>query len=105
MSGAGFVLGPPTEFTSDFDFASCRASVLRNGKIECEGIGSECLGSPVNSLGWLVDELDRRGRRLRSGEIVLSGSLNVPLSVVPDDEIEVTLDSLGSVSVSFAGDS
>jgi len=104
VSGAGYVLGPATTFTRDFDLASCRASVFRNGTLECAGSGSECLGSPLNALAWLAGELDRRNRRLREGEIVLSGSLIQPLLVSPGDELEVALDDLGSVQISFSGD-
>lgn len=103
VSGAGFVLGRPTVLGADFDLASCRATVHRNGAFECTGSGAECLGSPLNSLDWLVGELDRRGRRLRAGEIVLSGSLIVPFAAFPGDAIEIILESVGSVSISFSG--
>ena len=104
VSGAGFVLGRPTPFTTDFDLAACRASVFRNGEIECEGIGSQSLGDPLHALAWLVGELGRRQRTLKGGEVVLSGSLNTPFAALPGDEVAVTLESLGSVSISFSGD-
>lgn len=103
VSAAGYVLGPSTEFDADLDLARCSANILRNGAFECAGSGAECLGSPLHALDWLVRELDLRGRRLRAGEIVLSGSLIVPFSVLPGDTVEVVLESIGTVAISFSG--
>ena len=101
VSGAGFVLGHPEPFTSSFDFTGCYAEVERNGKPEAKGFGSACLGSPLLSLEWLADELSRRGRSLRAGDLVLAGSLTIPLAARPGDEIRVEFKGLGSVAVSF----
>ena len=100
-SGAGFVLGRPEPFTSSFDFVGCYAEVERNGKREGKGFGSACLGSPLLSLEWLAEELSRRGRSLRAGDLVLTGSLTVPLAARPGDEIRVEVKGLGTVAVSF----
>jgi 2-keto-4-pentenoate hydratase len=104
VSAAGYVLGPATEFDADLDLARCSANILRNGAFECAGSGAECLGSPLRALDWLARELDRRGRRLRAGEIVLSGSLIVPFAAFPGDTVEVGLESIGTVSISFSGE-
>jgi len=102
VSGAGFVLGHPEPFTPTFDFAGCYAEVERNGKPEGKGFGSDCLGSPLLSLEWLAAELSRRGRSLRAGDLVLAGSLIVPLAARPGDEIRIEFEGLGFVAVSFA---
>lgn len=103
VSGAGFVLGDPTPFMSSFDFEGCRAEVARNGMPEKSGRGSDCLGSPLLSLEWLAEELNHRGRSLRSGDVILSGSLIAPLAVRPGDDIRIEFEGLGSVAIAFAG--
>ena len=44
----------------------------------------------------------RRARRLRAGEVVICGSVVPALDVAPGDTVEVQLDPLGSLTVSFA---
>ena len=102
VSGAGFVLGDPAPFASSFDFIGCRAEVARNGESERSGHGSDCLGSPLLSLAWLAEELARHGRRLRAGEVVLTGSLIAPLAAQPGDDIRIVFEGLGTVAISFA---
>lgn len=102
VSGAGFVLGDPMPFQSNFDFEGCRADVARNGKLERSGRGSACLGSPLSSFAWLVAELADRGRRLDAGDVVLTGSLIAPLAIEPGDGIHIDFQGLSSVAISFA---
>lgn len=102
VSAAGFVLGHSVPFASGFDFAGCRAVVTRNGQRECTGHGSDCLGSPLLSLNWLVEELRRYGRSLRAGDVVLTGSLISPLAMRPGDDIRIEFEGLGPVAINFA---
>lgn len=102
VSAAGFVLGNPVTFEPHFDLQDCRAEVERNGKIERTGLGSDCLGSPLLSLDWLAESLESYDRRLRAGDLILTGSLIAPLAAGPGDEIRIEFEGLGSVSVSFA---
>ena len=43
-----------------------------------------------------------RGRRLRAGEVVLTGSLIVPFAAESGDDIRIEFEGLGSVAISFA---
>ena len=102
VSAAGFVLGDPAPFSSGFDFEGCRADVTRNGNAEVSGVGSNCLGSPLSSLAWLANELAQRGRSLRAGEVILTGSLIAPFALKPGDAIRIEFEGLGSVAIASA---
>ncbi len=61
------------------------------------------MGHPHNALAWLANNLARRGRALRRGEIVLTGSLVQTVWLNPGDEVVVDISGLGSVTLALAG--
>jgi 2-keto-4-pentenoate hydratase len=52
-----------------------RLSLLDGDRAVAEGVGTDVLDGPVQSLGHLVHELGRRGERLAAGAIVTTGTL------------------------------
>jgi 2-keto-4-pentenoate hydratase len=60
------------------------------------------LGHPHYALAWLANHLAARGKGLRAGEIVLTGSLVKTLWLASGDSVMMDLSGLGSVVVSFA---
>ena len=61
----------------------------------------EVMGNPLNSLVWIANHLGTRGHGLRTGDIVMSGSVSKILSVKAGDSVRATFTRLGSVSVKF----
>jgi 2-keto-4-pentenoate hydratase len=59
-------------------------------------------GDPVELIVHVANTLAEAGETLRAGEVVICGSVVPALDVAPGDEVEVTLDPLGSLSVKFA---
>jgi 2-keto-4-pentenoate hydratase len=59
-------------------------------------------GNPVDLVLHVAATLADAGETLRAGEVVICGSVVPALDVSPGDEVEVTLDPLGSLRVSFA---
>jgi 2-keto-4-pentenoate hydratase len=53
----------------------------------------------MRSLAWLANRVAALGRRLEPGQLVMTGSLPLPLWVSPGDRVEVRLEGLGSVSI------
>lgn len=53
------------------------------------------------SLAWLANELGRRGRGLRVGDVVLTGSISKILRPKAGDSLRASFTRLGSVSCRF----
>jgi len=63
------------------------------------GTGSDVMGHPHAALAWLANNLAGRGRFLRAGQIVLTGSLVQTVWLAPEDKVVVTVSGLGSVAL------
>ena len=72
-----------------------------NGKVVSEGIGKNCLGSPINATLWLAQQLVRMGRPMRAGDVILTGALGPMVSIEAGDNIRTTIEGIGEVSVKF----
>jgi len=74
---AAYVLGQPSAWR-DLDFAQLAAECRVDGRTVETGISKAVMGSPLNSLRWLVADLAQRGRNIEAGDVVLSGSITKP---------------------------
>jgi len=83
------------------DLATCGMVVEKNGSTLSTGAGVAAMGSPVNCVTWLANTLGQFGISLKSGELILSGSL-VPLEPVQaGDNMSVRIGGMGACSVRF----
>ena len=73
--GDGCILGEEVEGYDATQLGDVRARMLVDGEEVGEGDGTEILGDPLIALAWLANTLADRGRALRTGEVVLLGSL------------------------------
>jgi 2-keto-4-pentenoate hydratase len=71
----GAVLGQPVTDWRAIDLASVRGVARVNGECVGEGRGADAMGSPLAALAWIANHLGSRGRFLRKGDIVITGSL------------------------------
>lgn len=102
-ASAGFyVLGEKKAGLSEFDLLNCKMTMSVNGAEVSTGQGSACLDNPLNAVKWLADTMVKVGRPLLAGEIVLSGALGPMAAVNPGDQVEATIEGLGTVSVAFS---
>ncbi len=100
-SSGVFVLGREQVDPRVVDLVGCRIAIEKNGAPLSQGVGAAALGSPLASVAWLANTLSRFGISLRAGEVILSGSL-VPLEPVrPGDRMSLSLEGVGTASVSF----
>jgi 2-keto-4-pentenoate hydratase len=100
-SAGAFVLGSERH-EIDGDLANVAMSMHRNKENVSEGVGSDCMGSPLSAVAWLARTCAALGSPLRAGEIVLSGALGRVVDARPGDRFTAEFTGLGSVSVSFA---
>src|SRR5829696_1357772 len=91
---AGCVLGAPTTRQALPDLAQLTGQTFINGV--------EVMGHPHNALAWLANNLAERGKALRAGEIVLTGSLVQTQWPAPQDEVVVSISGLGTVGLTFS---
>jgi 2-keto-4-pentenoate hydratase len=94
------LLGPVREGASA---SGVSARVLVGGAEETRADdATEATGDPVELVRLVAATLASAGETLRAGEVVICGSVVPALAVSRGDEVEVVLDPLGSLSVSFA---
>lgn len=76
-----------------------------SGQLLTEGRGQDILGHPLNSVLFLLKELDKRGMSLRKGDLISLGTFGSFSLVEPAREIVATYeglpDGLKTVSVKF----
>jgi 2-keto-4-pentenoate hydratase len=94
------LLGPVRDWV---DPASVSARVLVDGaEAAAADDATVATGDPLDLVLHVASTLAAAGQTLRAGEVVICGSVVPALDVAPGDEVEVVLEPLGSLSVSFA---
>ena len=95
------VLGAPLSSVTGMDLALEGLVYELNGAITATNTAAEVMGSPLNSLAWLANQLGARGLGLRAGDVVMSGSVSTLLRPKAGDVVRATFTRLGSVSARF----
>ncbi len=83
------------------DLHAVRMKTYRNGSLLSEGVGSNAFGDPAESVAWLANKLGSRGRTLKKGMVILSGSLTGSHPAAAGDEFRFEYDRFGSVTIRF----
>jgi 2-keto-4-pentenoate hydratase len=71
--------------------------VQLNGKEVATGWGSAVLGNPMNSISWLAAKLGQYARRLRPGDIIMTGSFVRQFPLGPGDVAVAEFSDIGGV--------
>lgn len=100
-SSSGVVLGTSRLPLDEVDVAATEAVMSVNGTEVGRGTGAAVLGSPVNAVLWLANQLGAWGVTLEAGAIVLPGSVCAAHPVRAGDEVVADFGRLGTVSVTF----
>lgn len=95
-SAAGVLLGP--ELPADA-LDAMPVNLERNGHPVASATGAAAMGHPFHAVAWLAGELERRGERLRAGEVVLTGGLTAAVPLEPGDTVRATFGSGARVEV------
>jgi 2-keto-4-pentenoate hydratase len=96
---AGCVLGEAVPPASVPDLAGLTGRILVDDRVVGSGRGSDVMGHPYAALAWLAQALDARGEPLRSGEIVLTGSLVQTEWLAAGARTRIEIDGLGHVDL------
>ncbi|CAI7990084.1 2-keto-4-pentenoate hydratase [Geodia barretti] len=65
-----------------------------------EGYGRDGLGHPLDALAWLANALAGRGKELKAGMLVMTGSIVSTKFLNPGDEAAFTFEGLGDIRLS-----
>jgi 2-keto-4-pentenoate hydratase len=98
----GAVLGEPVAEWRRLDLASLRGRALVNGAEVGEGRGADSMGHPLAALQWVANHLAGRGRALRCGDVVISGSLVASKFPQAGDQLRFEAGELGAVELRVA---
>ena len=101
---AAAVVGEPVTAWRDIDLAGVAASTSVNGAEAGRGRGADVMGHPFEALAWLANALSARGRGLRQGDLVLTGSMVIVQWIEAPAVVSASVTGLGGVEVRFAAD-
>jgi 2-keto-4-pentenoate hydratase len=101
-SAGAFVLGGDPVRLDRIALRDAPMVLTRNGETASQGVGSACLGHPLNAAAWLARALAREGEPLRAGDILLTGALGPMVAAQRGDQFEARIGGLGAVAVRFA---
>jgi 2-keto-4-pentenoate hydratase len=96
------VIGAPVRLAPEMKLDRVTARVQLNGQEVATGLGSAVLDSPLNSIVWLADKLSQYGRRLRPGDIIMTGSFVRQFPLSPGDVAVAEFSGIGGVEVRVA---
>jgi 2-keto-4-pentenoate hydratase len=97
----GIVLGPERLDWRTIDLAAMAGRMTVDGSVKGEGRGRDVMEHPFAALAWLADSLASRGRSLRQGDIVMTGSIVQTQWIEGQAEVAVELEGLGRASLRF----
>ena len=98
---SGIVLSKPKPTGEAPDLATAIGHMKINGKQVGEGVTGDILGHPYEALAWLANSLAARGKHLRSGEVVMLGSVVETQWVNVGDEVSIEIEGIGGALVKF----
>lgn len=94
----GSILAPPVANWRDLDLGTNRAETFLDGASQGSGEGSAALGHPLQAVAWLANHLAARGRELKAGMIVQTGSLVSPVRPAAGQTVVADHGALGRVA-------
>ena len=98
------VLGAPYEDWRTLDLLTLRGTISKDGMPWGEGLGRELLGDPMLALAWLAGSAEIAAfGGLRAGQVVMLGSVTLPLWLDGPCTITVAFPPLPSVTLRLAG--
>jgi 2-keto-4-pentenoate hydratase len=91
----GVVLGTGTADWRAVDLETAVTRCFINDAPAGQGKTGDAMGHPFEAVAWVANLLNRRGRRLERGMIVMTGSSITTRFPAPGDRIRFTVDGLG----------
>lgn len=99
-SSSKFVVGSQLTLLESVDIGNIGMVMSKNGKVEQTGSSAAVLGHPLKAMVWAANQLGKRGKGFKKGDIVLSGAISEAITLEAGDTVIASFDQLGTVSVS-----
>jgi 2-oxo-3-hexenedioate decarboxylase len=99
-SASRVVFGDHLKRPNDIPVELIGATIAINGEIKAVGTSCAVLGHPAASIAMLTGMLYRKGKKLKAGEIILSGAITEAVRFSAGEYISVKFDGLGEVTFS-----
>ncbi|MSP67894.1 MAG: hypothetical protein EXQ96_07335 [Alphaproteobacteria bacterium] len=97
-----FVRGRGLSDWRRFDFRKHSVTLAINGKPAAAGhSGMTVFGSTIAAVEWLANRLRERGRGLRRGDVITTGTCTGVVAIKPGDQAAADYGGLGAVSCRF----
>jgi 2-keto-4-pentenoate hydratase len=98
----GVVLGPAVTEWRGVDLERAVTRCWVNDQPAGQGKTGDAMGHPFEAVAWLANLLNRRGRTLERGMIVMTGSSITTKFPAPGDRVRFAIDGLGEVALEAA---
>jgi len=95
----GVVLGAPVTAWRGLDLENATTRCWINDQPAGQGKTGDALGHPFEAVAWLANLLNRRGRKLTRGMIVMTGSSITTRFPARGDRVRFAIDGLGEVTL------
>jgi 2-keto-4-pentenoate hydratase len=95
----GVVLGPEVADWRQLDLVNAAVTLIWNGEAVDRGVTGAAMGHPFEGLAWLANLLASRGRAMKAGEVVITGSALRTRFPKAGDEITYRIEGLGETTV------
>lgn len=86
---------------ADVDLLEETVVLSKDGTAFAEGKGAMALGHPANAVAWLANKLAARGLGLKSGMVIMTGTLTPITPIEADATYSATFSTLGTVETRF----
>jgi 2-keto-4-pentenoate hydratase len=98
----GIVLGAPVTAWRDVDLERAVTRCWVNDQPGGQGKTGDAMGHPFEAVAWVANLLNRRGRRLERGMVVMTGSSITTKFPVPGDRVRFAVEGLGEIALEAA---
>ena len=96
---SGVVLGPATSAWRECGIGDLAGRLSVNGETRGEGNTRDALGHPLEGLAWIANNLAGRGLSMRSGMVVITGSIIATQFPGSGDRVAYEVEKLGRVEL------
>lgn len=99
--GAAFVIGDKFKNWQDIDLPNASLDLYVNDSYIKSGQGFQAMGHPITSATWMINWLRERGRYVKAGEYISTGTCTGHCFVQVGDLVSVDFGELGLVEAKF----
>ena len=97
-----WIMGDPIPDWSDIDLLDGAVNLSINGEVVATGKGRNVDGGAFGATAWLANTLAAKGRTLKAGDYVTTGSVTPPIPVEPRQHVLADFGHLGRVELRIA---